>query len=546
MSKPRVLFLTGGNPDASFVKADLQILRKACHVVPIETGGSPMQRIVALLRACKRILFSGTDLVYVWFAGVSYAPIIALATRLAGVPLVLVSGGADVANCPDVNFGDARVWWRRLLVRFALERANMVLAFSASARKEIERFAHPARIVVEAPSIQFADTPASVPAASREPLVITVSSINAVSVQQKGLDAFVRAAANLPHARFVLIGRHADPAAVQALRQIAPPNVEFCGAVSGEELQRYFSRARVYAQLSAHEGFGLAAAEARAAGCHVVATDRGSLPEVLGDTAAYVPFGDVAATARAIDAALSDTRPLSDVSADFQRRYGRAARESALLAHVRELLSDRPRGPVRLNLGCGSLLSPGYVNVDARRTIATDAVADVRFLPFRSGTADHVQALCLLEHLTDPYMVMDEIHRILKPGGTAALRVPNIGTYSAHLDTTHEFLADLAIWKEVMDGYFRTVRIDPVGLKYRYNTLLVFVNWVLVRVLRQTELAQGWTFVCSQRRDTPERRYKGWWMEGPAETHTVTPAVAARPAEIVPDSTVELHRVRSH
>ena len=31
-------------------------------------------------------------------------------------------------------------------------------------------------------------------------------------------------------------------------------------------------------------------------------------------------------------------------------------------------------------------------------------------------------------------------------------RVPNIGTYSAHLDTTHEFLADPAIWKEVMDA----------------------------------------------------------------------------------------------
>ena len=517
MSKPRILFLTGGNPDASFVKADLQILRKTCHVVPIETGGSPTQRVVSLLRACKRILFSGTDLVYVWFAGVSYAPVVALASRLAGVPLVLVSGGADVANCPDVNFGDARVWWRRRLVRYALERADLVLAFSASARREIERFAHPPRIVVEAPAIQFADIPRQDSLHEREPLVITVSSINAVSVRQKGLDTFVRAAAALPHARFVLIGRHSDPSAVQGLRAIAPPNVEFSGAIGGEELQRYFGRARVYAQLSGHEGFGLAAAEARAAGCRVVATDRGSLPEVLGDSATYVQFGDFAGTVAAIESTLADRTPQPDVCADFQRRYGRAARESALLGHIRRLTVTRPHTPVQLNLGCGSLLSPGFVNVDARKTVATDAVADVRKLPFRASSADHIQALCLLEHLTDPYEVLDEIHRILKPGGTAALRVPNIGTYSAHLDTTHEFLADLAIWKTVMDGYFRSVRVVPVGTKYRYNHILKSMNWLLVRVLRQTELAQGWTFVCSRRRDAPERRYTGWWMEAPQE-----------------------------
>jgi glycosyltransferase involved in cell wall biosynthesis len=270
---------------------------------------------------------------------VSYAPIVVRAARLAMVPVVIVSGGADVANCPEVDFGDARIWWRRWLVRFALEGADVVLAFSKSARGEIERFARPRCIEVSAPAIQFAAVPRASESAGpqREPLAITVSSMNALSVRQKGLDTFASAAAGLPDARFVIIGRPSDPVAVERLRRIAPPNVEFAGAVSADELQRYYARARVYAQLSAHEGFGLAAAEARAAGCRVVATDRGSLPEVLGGTATYVPFGDVPAAAAAIDAALHDRSSLPDVSEQFQQRYGRAARQAGLLDLVGRL-----------------------------------------------------------------------------------------------------------------------------------------------------------------------------------------------------------------
>lgn len=514
MAKTRVLFVTGGNPDASFVRADEEILRRVCHVVTLQASGGRSTRLKTLLRALKRIALGGTDVVYIWFAGVSYAPILALAARLRNVPVVIVSGGADVANCPDIGFGEARVWWRRRLVRVALEAADVVLAFSQSARTEIERVARPKRVVVSAPAIQFGhDGQPLAPASTRERLAITVSAITQMSIRQKGLDTFVRAAASLPDVRFVLIGNPADTTAVAALRQLAGPNVEFAGHVTPEALRRYYERASVYAQLSRHEGFGLAAAEARAAGCRVVATDRGSLPEVLGSHATYVPFNDVTAAAAAIGAAIEDRSPLGDVGSEFDARFGRPARRRDLLNVLGELTAARPSRPLQLNLGCGSLLAPGFVNVDARRTRATDAVADVRLLPFRTSVADHVQAMCLLEHLTNPYEVLDEIHRVLKPAGTAALRVPNLGTYSAHLDTTHEFLADLAIWKALMDGYFRTVRVEPVGTKYRYNLLLRAVNWFLVRVLRQTELAQGWTFVCSAKREVPERRYTGWWME---------------------------------
>lgn len=166
-----------------------------------------------------------------------------------------------------------------------------------------------------------------------------------------------------------------------------------------------------------------------------------------------------------------------------------------------------------IELGCGdSKRNPGAIGVDRRRTNATNVIADASILPFRDGTADEVWANCLLEHCQDPDLVLTEVHRILRVGGRAMVRLPNIGTYSAHLDTTHVFLADLALWKQIFSGYFESIKVSPVGTKYRDNPVLTRLNWLAVRVLGFHELAQGWDFTLSRKTEHPERRYRPWWV----------------------------------
>ncbi len=62
-------------------------------------------------------------------------------------------------------------------------------------------------------------------------------------------------------------------------------------------------------------------------------------------------------------------------------------------------------------------------------------IADIdQGLPLKDASFDVVTAVAILEHVFDPYFVVDEIKRILKPGGVFIIEVPNIGWLPRRLD----------------------------------------------------------------------------------------------------------------
>lgn len=72
-----------------------------------------------------------------------------------------------------------------------------------------------------------------------------------------------------------------------------PPNVEFLGFVSDEELAGLLQRAAALAFPSTTEGFGLPPLEAMALGCPTVVAPCGALPEVCGDASLWADAHDV-------------------------------------------------------------------------------------------------------------------------------------------------------------------------------------------------------------------------------------------------------------
>lgn len=166
-----------------------------------------------------------------------------------------------------------------------------------------------------------------------------------------------------------------------------------------------------------------------------------------------------------------------------------------------------------MNLGSGNAPLPDHVNVDHRAVAGVDVVADVRALPFAEASAHMVRASSLLEHFSDPYPVLDEAYRTLRPDGRFVMRVPSLWSWAALLDRSHVFLADLKLWRDILSGYFERVRADTEGARYRDSRLLAGLCLVATRGLRLLEFADAWRFTCEGKRKQPTRAYVPWWLE---------------------------------
>ena len=85
-------------------------------------------------------------------------------------------------------------------------------------------------------------------------------------------------------------------------------------------------------------------------------------------------------------------------------------------------------GKVYLNLGCGNVTHPAFVNVDALVAWHIHYISPVEKLrPFRDNSADIVYASHCVEHFSHLKVneVLAEWRRVLKPGGVLRLGVPD-------------------------------------------------------------------------------------------------------------------------
>ncbi|MBF0624978.1 MAG: methyltransferase domain-containing protein [Magnetococcales bacterium] len=109
--------------------------------------------------------------------------------------------------------------------------------------------------------------------------------------------------------------------------------------------------------------------------------------------------------------------------------------------------------PLRLNLGCGDKILPGYLNVDvaaSRSGERPDLLCDLSgALPLPDSVADEILAVHLIEHFCQWQVgdVLREWLRVLKPGGRLVLECPNL----------------LQACREILDNPHQTTGPGPEG-----------------------------------------------------------------------------------
>lgn len=111
--------------------------------------------------------------------------------------------------------------------------------------------------------------------------------------------------------------------------------VHICSFIDDNLMPAVYMRASVMLFPSYYEGFGMPVAEAMAVGLPVVGSDRGSLPEVIGDGGICVDPDDVPAIAKAVNKILTDDDfRMSIIQKGFKRAQGYTW-ENAVSALVR-------------------------------------------------------------------------------------------------------------------------------------------------------------------------------------------------------------------
>jgi ubiquinone/menaquinone biosynthesis C-methylase UbiE len=112
-----------------------------------------------------------------------------------------------------------------------------------------------------------------------------------------------------------------------------------------------------------------------------------------------------------------------------------------ILRH-RKNMEQSMTNEVKLNLGCGDKILPGYINVDVASERAgnkPDVICDVRKLDkFPDNYADEIMAVHVVEHFWrwEVVEILSEWVRVLKPGGKMIFECPNLKS------ACEEFLRD--------------------------------------------------------------------------------------------------------
>lgn len=279
-------------------------------------GGAAAMRFAARVRAAR------PDVVHFHFVR-AWSPLVALA-RAAGARVVLHD------HMPlDDGAGPVRAGLKRARAAALGRLVELRIAVSRFVAERVRAVEHvpDERLVVVDNGVDLDRFGAADGASLRRelgagarPLVACVARL----LTDKGVDVLLRAFGRVGRDAMLAVagdGPDGERLRAQAAALRLGDHVRFLGA--RDDVERLLAAADVVAVPSvADEGFGLAAAEAMAAGKPLVVTRAGALPEVAGDAAIVVPRRDDVALAGAIGRLLSDRAQAE--------RLGAAARARAV------------------------------------------------------------------------------------------------------------------------------------------------------------------------------------------------------------------------
>lgn len=140
-------------------------------------------------------------------------------------------------------------------------------------------------------------------------------------------------------------------------------------------------------------------------------------------------------------------------------------------------------GLQRLHLGCGGDVRKDWINLDSRPLPGVDVVADLdacrrKPLPFAADSIDEFMGNHILEHVNDSLALMQELHRIAKPGARLVFRLPYGSSDDADQDPTH-------VRRYFMRSFYYFSQLGYTHFDYDYRG-----DWDIASILLSVDAAR--------------------------------------------------------
>lgn len=319
------------------MEKDLNILRNDYQVREVEFKG-----IKDLFTLWETVRWG--DVTFCWF-GKLHAFFAILFSIILGKKTVVVAGGDDVAcETQGIKYGMFAFWWKKWCPLFVFRYADLILPVSEFNKDETIKNAKADPNKIKMIYHGFSNDKfrrlenIEINNIDKKAVVITVGGIDWERLARKGYERFVRSAAYLPEVQFAVIGQWFDDA-IDYLRKAATDNVIFTGRVNDDVLMQWFSKAKVYVQISLHEAFGCSVAEAMLCECIPVVSNRAAIPEVVGDCGFYVDELSPEKVAEKIKEALSTPDDLGKKARErISNNFSLSRRRDVIIFAIRELI----------------------------------------------------------------------------------------------------------------------------------------------------------------------------------------------------------------
>ena len=142
------------------------------------------------------------------------------------------------------------------------------------------------------------------------------------------------------------------------------------------------------------------------------------------------------------------------------------------------------QSPKVLDLGCGNRKREGAVGIDFNSRTEADVIHDLNVFPYPldDSSFDEIYLDNTLEHLIDVIRVMEEVHRICRPGGLVKVIVPYFRSIWACIDPTHRHFF-------TVDSFAYFDPDHPDCLRYAYS----MARFKVEKVIFNESLKNRWT-----------------------------------------------------